>query len=430
MKNMNVLIIGGGGREHAFATVARNSPLCSKVYVSPGNAGTSKGCINCDIDLDHFNELKNFLLEEKIGLVIIGPEAPLVSGLKDQIDADRDLAGIKVLGPGKSGARLEGSKSFAKQFMQRHNIPTADYREFTSEEKEEGVAYLKEAKGPFVLKADGLAAGKGVIITGDRDTAIAEFTGMLDGKFGSASSKVVIEEFLEGTEFSVFILTDGKNYILLPEAKDYKRIGDGDTGPNTGGMGSVSPVYFFEGSFKEKVIKQIVEPTIKGLQSDEIPYCGFIFFGLIKVNNEPYVIEYNCRMGDPETQSVFLRIQSDLIGFILKAIDGELEGELQIDRKTAVSVILASGGYPGGYEKNKEIFGLKNVAGSCVYHSGTKRNEGKIFTSGGRVLALTALSDLLEISIKTAYEDVKRLCYEGITYRKDIGRDLLELGQK
>lgn len=427
---MNILILGSGGREHAFATVARNSPLSSKVYVSPGNGGTSKGFINCEIDLGNFYELKRFLLDKKIELVIIGPEAPLVEGLKDQMDEDKDLAGLRVLGPGKPGARLEGSKSFAKEFMQRHGVPTAAYKEFTIEQKDDGIAYLNQLEGPYVLKADGLAAGKGVFITTDRSKAIEEFCEMLGGKFGSSSSKVVIEEYLDGIEFSVFALTDGKNYILLPEAKDYKRIGDGDTGPNTGGMGSVSPVYFFRGNFKEKVIQRIIEPTIKGLQNDEIPYCGFIFFGLIKVGDDPYVIEYNCRMGDPETQSVFPRIQSDLIGFILKAIDGELNGQLQIDQKTTVSIILASGGYPGNYQRNKEIFGLENISGSCVYHSGTREEGNKIFTSGGRVLAITAQSELLEKSIEVAYADVNRVCFEGITYRKDIGNDLLKLGQK
>ncbi|TVR86637.1 MAG: phosphoribosylamine--glycine ligase [Saprospirales bacterium] len=422
---MNVLILGSGGREHALCTKVQQSKAVENVWVSPGNAGTEMTAKNVGLPLKEAKAIRDFIVKENIGLVIIGPEAPLAEGLADQLQAFQELNEVRILGPGKSGARLEGSKSFAKEFMFKYQIPTAQYREFTLDNLEEGISYLKSYPGPYVLKADGLAAGKGVIITENTAEAKKSLSEMLEGQFGEASKKVVVEEFLDGTEFSVFILTDGKNYQLLPEAKDYKRIGEGDTGPNTGGMGSISPVPFFKGELKERVIKEIVEPTLVGLQKEKIPYCGFIFFGLINHGGAPKVIEYNCRLGDPETQAILPRIDSDLVSHIISIIDGKPGEEIQISPNSSAAVIAASKGYPGSVEKGKPISGLEAISDSYLFHAGTKMVGNRIMTNGGRVLAISSLAKTPEEAVAKSYENMNRICYEGITYRKDIGKDIL-----
>jgi phosphoribosylamine---glycine ligase len=422
---MNILILGGGGREHALCSKFSQSSKAEKIWVSPGNAGTDDMAHNVSLNHKDAGEIRDFLVKRKIGLLVIGPEAPLVDGLADQLQAMEELKGVRILGPGGKGAQLEGSKSFAKEFMARHQIPTADYREFTAENLSAGLTYLDEKEGPYVLKADGLAGGKGVIITNERNEAKKVLKEMLKGKFGKASKKVVIEEFLAGIEFSVFVLTNGESYLILPEAKDYKRIGEGDTGPNTGGMGSVSPVPFYEGELKEKVRKEIIERTLKGLQAENIPYCGFIFFGLIAVNGNPYVIEYNCRLGDPETQVVLPRIQSDLLNHIISVIDGKAGEPIEITGQAAAAVITASAGYPGTVEKGKPIVGLEEIRDSTVFHAGTIKSGDAVLTNGGRVLAICSLADKLETAIEKSYDSAKKICYEGIYYRRDIGRDVL-----
>ena len=423
---MNVLIFGSGGREHALCTKVQQSKTVKNVWVSPGNAGTATTAQNVDLPLKETNTIRDFILREKIGLVIIGPEAPLADGLADKLQAFPELGEVRILGPGESGARLESSKSFAKEFMLKYQIPTARYREFTRHNLKEGISYLESYPGPYVLKADGLAAGKGVIISESTDEAKEALSEMLDGKFGTASEKVVVEEFLDGTEFSVFVLTDGKNYQLLPEAKDYKRIGEGDIGPNTGGMGSISPVPFFKGELKERVVQEIIEPTLQGLQKENIPYCGFIFLGLINHGGTPKVIEYNCRLGDPETQAILPRIDSDLVHHIISVIDGKPGEEIRISPNSSAAVIAASEGYPGSVQKGKRISGLDDISGSHVFHAGTKVQGDAIVTNGGRVLAISSLAKSAEEAVAKSYNNMNRICYEGITYRKDIGKDILD----
>src|SRR5688500_475793 len=422
---MNILIIGSGGREHALADKISASPLCSNVFIAPGNAGTAMIGTNLPFEGNDFAAIKHVILSDNIGLVIVGPEAPLVEGIVDYFSTDDELKNIPIIGPSKMGAMLEGSKAFAKEFMQRHNIPTAAYRSFQKDELEEALKYLDSHALPIVLKADGLAAGKGVIICQSIDEAKSEITEMLSGKFGAASDTVVIEQFLSGIEFSVFALTDGNDYVLLPEAKDYKRIGEGDTGLNTGGMGAVSPVPFVDEKLRDKVRTKIIEPTVNGIKQEKIPYTGFIFFGLINVNGDPYVIEYNCRLGDPETEVVLPRIQSDFVELLLAAWNKKLKGyEISIDPRVAVTFILASGGYPGEFEKGKIISGLDKVDGSRIYHSGTRLMNGSINTSGGRVMAVTSLASNMQRAIEKCLINAENIMYEGKYYRRDIGFDL------
>lgn len=424
---MKILILGSGGREHTLAWKMNQSPRCEQIYVAPGNAGTSGIARNLDLDILDFEEVKNAVLDQQIDFVVVGPEAPLVHGIVDFFQGDDTLRGIPILGPDQAAAQLEGSKSYAKAFMKRHDIPTAGYFEVTADNLSDGLKYLENVDPPYVLKADGLAAGKGVLIIDDLADARHELREMIEGKFGDASTKVVIEEFLDGIEFSVFVLTDGQQYVMLPEAKDYKRIGNGDTGLNTGGMGSVSPVSFFDGAFRDKVIQRIVEPTIRGIQQDNLHYTGFVFFGLIKVNDEPYVIEYNCRMGDPETQSVIPRIKDDLLELSFDAAQHRLTpGQLDIVPKTACTVVTVAGGYPGSYEKGAKIEGL-NMVVDQVFHAGTRRSQEDIVTSGGRVLAVTALDEKPASAMQKAREGAALIRYEGIYFRNDIGQDLLKL---
>lgn len=425
---MKILLIGGGGRTHVFAWKLAQSNLCDQLFVAPGNAGTALLGTNLDIDFMDFDAVKESVLREKIDFVVVGPEAPLVAGIVDYFRDDSELQSIPVLGPDHHAALLEGSKSFAKSFMMRHEIPTARYMEVEADNLEEGYEFLKSMQPPYVLKADGLAFGKGVLIIDHLEEAYQELRTMLEGKFGDASKKVVIEEFLDGVEFSVFALTDGREYLLLPEAKDYKRIMDGDQGLNTGGMGSVSPVPFYHGSFKEKVEKNIVIPTIEGLKKDEMHYTGFVFFGLIKVNGEPYVIEYNCRMGDPEAQSVIPRVEEDILPLLLDAAQMKLKPKsVKVTDQTACSIVAVSGGYPGEYEKGKNIHGMDQCK-QLVFQAGTKQSDdGEVVTNGGRVLAVTALHDSPEKACKDALEAVKKIDFEGIFFRKDIGQDILEM---
>lgn len=423
---MNILVLGSGGREHAFARKIKQSPLCEKLFIAPGNAGTSSEGENVDIQSDDFSSIKNFCLNNNIKMVVVGPEDPLVKGIYDFFVEDESLKDICVIGPSKLGATLEGSKEFAKNFMQRHNIPTAKYQSFTKENIKEGFKFLESLTPPFVLKADGLAAGKGVLIIDDLPTAKQELSQMLEhSKFGSASQKVVIEEFLSGIELSCFVLTDGKNYKILPTAKDYKRVGEGDTGLNTGGMGAVSPVPFADADFMAKVENKIVRPTIQGLEKEQITYKGFVFIGLIKVEDEPFVIEYNVRMGDPETEVVLPRISSDLVEAFLKLSEGKLnEINLETTPQSAVTVVVTSGGYPEDYKKGKEISGLDISNESFVYHAGTTQKEGKVLTNGGRVLAVTSLADNFKEALKKSYKTIENIKFEAMYFRKDIGFDL------
>lgn len=424
---MNILLLGSGGRESAFAWKISQSPKCHKLFIAPGNAGTPQYGTNVNIKATDFEAIGRFVIDNDINLVLVGPEEPLVKGFHDFFLADEQLKSIPVIGPQKEGAQLEGSKDFSKAFMQRQNIPAAASKTFTSETLQEGIEYLATAGLPIVLKADGLAAGKGVLICTTLEEAELELTEMLThAKFGDASSKVVIEQFLQGIELSVFVLTDGEHYKILPEAKDYKRIGEGDTGLNTGGMGSVSPVPFADEVFMKKVEERIIIPTVDGLKKENIPYKGFIFIGLMNCEGEPYVIEYNCRMGDPETESVMPRIESDFVDLLLGVAEGNLDTkELTISDKIAATVVCVAGGYPGEYLKNKVITGIENVRESQVFHAGTSMQGEDVITTGGRVLAVTTLQDNLFNALQQATADASRIYYDGMYFRKDIGFDLL-----
>jgi len=423
---MNILILGSGGRECAFAWKLVQSNKTEKIFIAPGNAGTEEYGINIALDPNNFEQVKKVVLEYKIQIVIVGPEDPLVNGIHDFFLSDETLKYIPVIGPQKYAAQLEGSKEFAKEFMYRHNIPTAKYQSFTKDTLLKGYNFLDSLTAPYVLKADGLAAGKGVLILNNLDEAKKELSEMLTyEKFGVASSKVVIEEFLDGIEMSSFVLTDGENYVILPNAKDYKRIGEGDKGLNTGGMGAISPVPFADKLFLSKVEERVIKPTINGLKKDKIPYVGFIFIGLIKVNNEPLVIEYNVRMGDPETEVVIPRIKSDLLDLFIATAEKKLNKfDLQIDERTATTVMLVSGGYPEAYEKGKEIVGLENVKNSIAFHAGTAFIDNKIVTSGGRVIAVTSFGENIEEALKKSYKNIDLISFDAMNYRKDIGFDL------
>lgn len=421
-----ILLLGSGGREHAFAWKLSRSPRCAQLFIAPGNAGTSDFGQNVPLSLQDFSAIGKFVLDNQINMVVVGPEEPLVMGLWDHFQAQESLKNIPFIGPSKAGAQMEGSKAWSKKFMQRHHIPTAAYREFTAENLEEGLLYLKNHALPIVLKADGLAAGKGVVICQSHAEAEQEFSEMLGGKFGTSSHRVVVEEFLSGIEFSVFVLTDGKNYKILPEAKDYKRIGEGDTGPNTGGMGAISPVPFVDETMWQKVEERVIRPTVNGLHKEKIDYKGFIFIGFIKVDGEPFVIEYNCRMGDPETEVVLPRLKNDLVTVFDNCARGTL-GRIKIrtDKRTAATIFLVSGGYPGDYEKGKIITGLEKVKGSMVFQAGTTRNaKGEIVTAGGRVIALTSLGKDIPAAVRKSKRNAKVIAFEGKNYRRDIGKDL------
>ena len=423
---MNILIIGSGGREHAFTHMIDQSRHCNKLFVAPGNAGTASIATNLPIGVTDFEAIKQAVLEHQIGMVVVGPEDPLVQGIFDFFQADEQLTEVRVVGPSAKGAELEGSKEVAKEFMSRHQIPTAAYESFTVDTLEEGKRFLETLKPPYVLKADGLAAGKGVLILDDLQEAKQELEQMLaEAKFGQASSKVVIEEFLSGIELSVFVLTDGENYQILPTAKDYKRIGEGDKGLNTGGMGAISPVPFADEQFMQKIEDRIVRPTVEGIKKENITYNGFIFIGLIKVGEDPYVIEYNVRMGDPETEAVLPRIKTDMVDLLLATTEGHLdEISLEMDERSASTVILVSGGYPEAYEKGKVISGLEQVEGSIVFHAGTKQDADQVVTSGGRVLAITTLNADFKTGLAKSYEEINKINFDKMNYRRDIGFDL------
>jgi len=422
---MNILVLGSGGREHAIVWKLAQSKKITRIFIGPGNAGTSAFGTNLPVDPENFGAVKEAVLQNNIQMVIVGPEAPLVAGIHDFFLGDDSLKSIPVIGPDRSAARLEGSKDFAKSFLTRHNIPTAAYKSFNKSNKGEAPAFMQSLNPPYVLKADGLAAGKGVVIIDDLESAVQELNAMLGGKFGAAGQKVVIEQFLKGVELSVFIITDGHSYKLLPEAKDYKRIGAGDTGLNTGGMGAVSPVPFADKTFMNKVVDRIINPTIKGLSQDDIIYKGFIFFGLINVEGEPYVIEYNARLGDPESEVVIPRIRSDFFDLVDGVAAGNLaEKTLETDDRFVTTVMLASGGYPGHYEKGKVISGLENTTECVVFHAGTKLSDDSIITSGGRVLAVSSWGNTMQYALDGSYRNAAKITFENMYFRPDIGFDL------
>jgi len=423
---MTILLLGSGGREHAFAWKMIQSPLCDTLFVAPGNAGTAAIANNININPTDFPAIKDFVLKEKVEMVVVGPEDPLVKGIYDFFLNDTELKNIPVIGPSTIGAQLEGSKEFAKEFLFRHNIPTAAYDSFTAETVEQGCQFLETLQPPYVLKADGLAAGKGVLIIQDLAEAKEELRNMLvHQKFGSASAKVVIEEFLDGIELSCFVLTDGKSYKILPTAKDYKRIGEGDTGLNTGGMGAVSPVPYVDAILMEKIETRIVKPTIEGFQKDGIPYKGFVFIGLINVKGEPIVIEYNVRMGDPETEVVIPRLKTDLVELFLAVANEKLDQiALEVDERSATTIMVVSGGYPEEFEKGKVITGLENITDSIVFHAGTKLENNQVISNGGRVLTVTSYGDNFEEAIKKSYQNIAKLNFDKMYFRRDIGNDL------
>ena len=423
---MNILLLGSGGREHAFAHSLSQSPLCEKLYIAPGNAGTALVGENLAFAATDFASIKQCCLDKQISLVVVGPEDPLVKGIVDFFSQETALSDIAIVGPTQRGATLEGSKEFAKEFMQRHQIPTARYASFTKETITEGLHFLETMQAPYVLKADGLAAGKGVVILENLQEAQAELKKMLlEEKFGNASQKVVIEEFLRGIELSCFVLTDGDSYLVLPTAKDYKRIGEGDTGLNTGGMGAVSPVPFANEAFMKKIEDRIIKPTIEGLKKEQITYRGFVFIGLIKVGDDPFVIEYNVRMGDPETEVVLPRLQTDLVSLLEATAKGKLKDcSLSIDPRSATTVMIVSGGYPEEYEKGKVISGLQQEGESIIFHAGTREKDGEVLTAGGRVLAITSLADDFKEALKKSYRRIEKIFFENMYYRKDIGMDL------
>lgn len=424
---MRVLLLGSGGREHALSWKIAQSSSLEELFIAPGNAGTKQHGKNVNLSVTDFEGIKQFVLENAIDMVVVGPEDPLVKGIVDFFEADQEIAHVAVIGPNKEAAQMEGSKDFAKEFMKRHAIPTAKYGTFTKDTLESGYAFLEKMKSPYVLKADGLAAGKGVLIIDDLDEAKRELKNMLaDAKFGEASSRVVIEQFLSGIELSCFVLTDGDGYKILPEAKDYKRIGEGDTGLNTGGMGALSPVPFANPTFLDKIENQIIIPTIKGFKTDGIEYKGFVFFGIINVKNEPYVIEYNCRMGDPETEVVIPRLKSDILDLFEGVASKTLsERDVQFHEKSAATVMMVSGGYPESYEKGKQIFGLNNVKDSILFHAGTTNDGPAVVSSGGRVIAVTSYGKDVASALKTSYENVEKIEFDKSYFRKDLGFDVL-----
>jgi len=427
---MNILLLGSGGREHAFAHALSGGKMCTQLFIAPGNPGTAQCGTNIPINILDFESVASFCIKNSIGMLVVGPEEPLVRGLRDYLEAERQLADMLIIGPRAAGAMLEGSKDFSKAFMKRHQIPTARSQSFHQGQLSEAIAYLKTREAPFVIKASGLAAGKGVVIAENLDEAVKELDGMLKGKFGDAGRTVVIEEFLDGIECSVFVLTDGSHYLVLPEAKDYKRVGEGDTGLNTGGMGAVSPVPFYTPELAARVEERIIRPTIEGLKEEGIHYQGFIFLGLMIVAGEPYLIEYNCRMGDPETEAVLPRIQNDLSEILIASGKGNLKDvELRTDVRHAHTVVCVSSGYPEAFEKGYAIEGLDNTGSSLIFHAGTRELNGQIVTSGGRVLACTSLDLTPGLARAKNYEVVGQICFEGMYYRRDIGLDLMKAEQ-